>query len=143
LFIGTFPAGISYADRAVEEHGDYKAVAFLSYETLELEVRAKRSPLLALVREHAKTIQARRGEQYQVSASGQTVLLGGPLPRTLASEFRVWLADVGRRAHKTPEQVYALWREYAEICSTGDQSALCSEFEEWYRDRLRPVPSAS
>jgi hypothetical protein len=77
LFVGVYPAGFVYADRAREEHGDYKKVAFLPYSTLELEVRDPKSPLLALVRAHAAKIQARRGEQYVVSGAGQTVLLGG------------------------------------------------------------------
>jgi hypothetical protein len=39
LFIGVFPCGISYADRHHEEYGDYKALAFLPYESLTLEFR--------------------------------------------------------------------------------------------------------
>lgn len=76
LFIGIFPTGISYADRATEEHGDYAKVAFLSYESLELEIRRPRSPLLPLIREDAARMQARRGEDFQVSTAGQTVRLG-------------------------------------------------------------------
>jgi hypothetical protein len=88
LFVGCFPAGISYADRSIEEHGDYKRVAFLPYRSLELEVSDPGSPLLPLVCEEAAKIQARRGEVFGISAcgradaaagitSGQTVLLGG------------------------------------------------------------------
>jgi hypothetical protein len=33
LFIGLFPGGVSYANRNVEEHGDYKRLAFLPYDT--------------------------------------------------------------------------------------------------------------
>lgn len=76
LFIGVFPAGIGYADTRREEHDDYVTVAFLSYRTLELEIRKPKSDLLPEIRKHAATIQARRGEQYQVSC-GQTVRLGG------------------------------------------------------------------
>jgi hypothetical protein len=76
LFIGIFPAGISYCDRTKEEHGDYKRVAFLSYATLELDVYAPRSPLLPRIQEHAAGLQARRGEEFQVSTSGQTITLG-------------------------------------------------------------------
>jgi hypothetical protein len=39
LFIGLFPAGVSYANRNVEENGDYKRLAFLPYDTLALEVQ--------------------------------------------------------------------------------------------------------
>lgn len=77
LFVGVYPAGISYADRSREEHGDYAKVAFLSFRTLELEVYKPKSPLLALIRKDATKIAARRGEKYQVSSSGQYVILGG------------------------------------------------------------------
>jgi hypothetical protein len=77
LFIGVFPAGISYADRTKEEDGDYKKIAFLPYRSLELEIHAPRSELLPQIKEHAATIQARRGELFEVSTCGQTVKLGG------------------------------------------------------------------
>lgn len=88
LFIGVYPTGISYADRSQEEHGDYKSVAFLPYDTLELEVRDPDSPLLAEVRADAAKLKARKGELFAVSttgqadvaaglATGQTVRLGG------------------------------------------------------------------
>lgn len=74
----TFPTGISYADRLVEVKGDYKRLAFLPFDTLVLEWSATRVP--QDVRDHivpdAARIQARRGEDYQVSSSGQTVRLG-------------------------------------------------------------------
>jgi hypothetical protein len=76
LFAGVYPGGISYADRAREEHGDYAKVAFLPFDTLELVIYKPKSPLLPLVREDAAKIIARRGEQFQVSASGQHVKLG-------------------------------------------------------------------
>jgi hypothetical protein len=76
LFIGLFPGGIVYADRAIEQHGDYKKVAFMAYSSLEFEVYAPRSPLLELARKHATEIQAKRGQQLVVSGCGQTVLLG-------------------------------------------------------------------
>jgi hypothetical protein len=37
LFIGNYPCGIVYADRHNEEHGDYKRLAFLPYDGMELE----------------------------------------------------------------------------------------------------------
>lgn len=77
LFIGVFPCGISYADRHHEEYGDYKALAFLPYESLTLEFR-KECPveLRAEITDHAAAIQARKGEHLQISTCGQTVLLG-------------------------------------------------------------------
>lgn len=78
LFIGIYPAGIAYADRAVERNGDYHCVAFLAYDTLHLSIRSSCPKVLRPeIEAHAATIQARRGESFQVSTSGQTVRLGG------------------------------------------------------------------
>ena len=77
LFIGKFPAGLSYADTQREEHGDYVQVAFMSYVTLKLEIRPNCPPeLINRIRRHAATVQAKRGQEYQVSTCGQTVRLG-------------------------------------------------------------------
>lgn len=78
LFIGIFPAGIVYADRAVEQAGDYKRLALLPFRTLSLDWEAKRiaPELRAAIEADAAKIQARRGELFQVSGSGQTVRLG-------------------------------------------------------------------
>lgn len=79
LFIATFPTGISYADRKRERHGDYLRLAFLPFGTLALEWSPGVSVPLALreaIDRHARGIQARRGEPYQVSSSGQSVILG-------------------------------------------------------------------
>ena len=66
-----------YADRTVEEAGDYKRLAFLPYSSLELELKPDCPPDLAeQIRVHAATIQARRGQEFQVSACNQTVMLG-------------------------------------------------------------------
>ena len=80
LFIGIFPGGIVYADRNREEHGDYKRIAFLSYDTLVLDVKAPRSGLLEEVKAHAATLQAKAGEHFQISACGHTTLLGENMP---------------------------------------------------------------
>ena len=77
LFIGVMPAGISYCDRTQIEDGDYKRIAFLDYETLTLKIYDSQSSLLGMVKADAAKVQAMRGERYQVSASGQTVVLGG------------------------------------------------------------------
>jgi hypothetical protein len=77
LFIGLFPGGVSYANRNVEEHGDFKRLAFLPYDTLALEVQKDCPPELRhRIVEDAKTIQARRGQQFRISTCGQTVRLG-------------------------------------------------------------------
>jgi hypothetical protein len=77
LFCGIFPTGWSWADRAIEEHGDYQTVAYMSFEKLELEIRKPGSPLVPMIQKHAEELQAKRGQQYQVSTCGQTVMLGG------------------------------------------------------------------
>jgi hypothetical protein len=78
LFIGVFPGGIVYADRARETFGDYERLAFLPFGTLEFQWSKNPCPasLRALVVADAAGVQARRGEDFQVSTSGQTVRLG-------------------------------------------------------------------
>lgn len=77
LFIGVYPEGIVYADRSREKHGDYARVAFLPYRTLVLDVDKGADPkLVEQARAHAATLQARKGELYEVSTCGQTVRLG-------------------------------------------------------------------
>lgn len=80
LFVGVYPTGIVYADRSREEHGDYKRLAFLPYRTLELEwSKGVPADLKKRIESDARVIQARRGEEFQVSTAGQTVRLGdGP-----------------------------------------------------------------
>lgn len=77
LFAGVYPCGIVYADRSREECGDYKRLGFLSFATLELELRPDcPMELRRLIRDDAAGIQARRGELYPISTTGQTALLG-------------------------------------------------------------------
>lgn len=78
LFIGTFPTGISYADKQRERHGDYMRIAFLPFSTLELEWSPGRHPpeLRKLVEQDATQMVKRRGQAFQVSSAGQTVTLG-------------------------------------------------------------------
>jgi CO dehydrogenase/acetyl-CoA synthase beta subunit len=78
IFVGVFPAGIVYADRFVEIHGDFKRLAFLPYNTLKLAIeKACPRELRVQIEASAANIQAMRGQQYQISTTGQTVLLGG------------------------------------------------------------------
>lgn len=113
LFKAVFPTGISYADSTREEHGDYKRVGFLPFSTLEFEVIAPRSPLLAEARADAAKIQARRGEPFQVSAAGDTVILGGrPNPHGLLPEHEIaeWTARVGRAKRPRSNPRVQTWR---------------------------------
>jgi hypothetical protein len=78
LFIGVFPAGLSFADRGREEHGEYARLAFMPYATLEAEYSKSCPPELRTeIEGHVADMQRRRGEQYRISAVGQTVTLGG------------------------------------------------------------------
>lgn len=76
LFVGVMPCGLTYCDRAREKDGDYLKVAFLPYETLVLQVFVPRSPLLPAIEQDARAMKAREGEEFEVSACGQTVRLG-------------------------------------------------------------------
>jgi hypothetical protein len=54
-------------------------VAFLPYGTLEFEAYPRADPgLVERARTHAAGIQARRGQDFAISACGQTVRLGRP-----------------------------------------------------------------
>lgn len=81
IFAGIYPEGILYADRQQEVDHNYKRIAFLHYATLELKVEEDCPPHLAKeVRGHAAALQSRRGERFEISTSGQTVVLGSALP---------------------------------------------------------------
>lgn len=77
IFACVFPTGISYADRTREERGDYKKLAHLFFSDLRLDVASDcPADLREWIETDAATIQAKRGERYQVSTSGQYVTLG-------------------------------------------------------------------
>lgn len=90
LFIGVYPGGMVYADRHKERDGDYARVAFLPWDTLEVEVDKRADP--ELVRQalaHATLLARKSGQAFAIDASGHHVLLGsklvrGALPRWLA-----------------------------------------------------------
>jgi hypothetical protein len=55
--------------------------------------------------------------------------------------FQTDVKSLAAKHGKTVEQVYVWWREYAAICSSGDQSAIWFEFLQWYAAKLgEPVP---
>lgn len=77
LFIGVFSTGISYADRTQEEYGDYKKIAFLRFDDLILELKNQCPQYLwSDLIKHANNVISRKGEEYQISTSGQTITLG-------------------------------------------------------------------
>jgi len=105
LFIGVFPTGIRYADRSRERDGDYLKLAFLPFSTLELEWHESEAKvpadLRAAIRADAKRVIAKRGQEYPVSASGQTVTLG----------------HAGRTSHATKKSPSQLQREIDVVLS--------------------------
>jgi hypothetical protein len=77
IFCGVFPCGISWSDRATERAGDYKPLAFLPFSTLVVEFQPDcPTELRAEIEADAASIQAKRGQQFEVSTCGQTVTLG-------------------------------------------------------------------
>jgi len=77
LFIGCFATGIAYADRHHELGGDYKRLGFLRFSDLELTVEADcPADLARRIELHAAELQARRGQTYRITTSGQTITLG-------------------------------------------------------------------
>jgi hypothetical protein len=87
LFIGITPTGIKYADREVEDQGDYKVVAFLPFDTLKAELRTQDKAYIASlppafkarVNEDVKAMRAKAGQEFAIDASGHTVRLGTKL----------------------------------------------------------------
>lgn len=78
LFIGVQAHRIVYCDRTREKDRDYLKLAFLPYDTLELKFynESMSDELRQAILDDAAQLQARRGEQFQISTSGQTVTLG-------------------------------------------------------------------
>ncbi len=80
IFVATLATGIGYADRTREEHGDWKRLAILFFSDLRADIEPDcPADLESQIRSHRATIQARRGELYQVSTSGQTITRGHAL----------------------------------------------------------------
>jgi hypothetical protein len=76
IFVGCMATGFVWADRWVIEHGDYKTLARMPYDTLELCIQPE-CPLhlnAEIVRE-ATRLQAKRGQPYHVTTT-QTLILG-------------------------------------------------------------------
>lgn len=82
LFTGVYPCGLVYADRTREVDGDYARLAFLDYGTLVLEIEDNcPDDLRKEITASAAAMQARKGEDFKISACNQTVKLGGRLPK--------------------------------------------------------------
>lgn len=49
----------------------------------------------------------------------------------LSSEFVFWLRRIAIQNNMTPDELYALWKDYAKKCTAYDQSPVTSEFLLW------------
>lgn len=77
IFCCIMPVGFSWSDRSRLVNGDYKKLAFMPFSTLDLAIVPNcPADLAAFITADAAKLQARRGEDYQVSTCGQTVKLG-------------------------------------------------------------------
>lgn len=69
--------GVYWVDRGKEEHGDYARVVSIDYSTLTITQYPRAHPqLVAVAKQQAQDIQKKRGDEYQLSAVGQTITLG-------------------------------------------------------------------
>lgn len=77
VFCGIVPTGFIYCDKENLVDGDYKRLAYQSFETLEVKLESDcPAHFRYLVNLIAETNSARKGEEYTISESGQTVKLG-------------------------------------------------------------------
>jgi hypothetical protein len=89
LFIGVYPAGLVYADRGEEVDGDYKRLASLDYATLTLKFQdGCGADMAARIQKSAAELQGRQGEEFEISATGGTVILGSELAQTAAGGIK-------------------------------------------------------
>lgn len=121
LFIAVHTTGLVYCDKAREQHGDYLAVAYLSYTTLALEWRSDCAPeMRQAIEKHASSMQARRGERFQISTCGQYVTLGGERPRVVTL-YGVTAQEYERIKREVKEQLgdFATVHKYAAKYARG------------------------
>jgi hypothetical protein len=77
IFCGSYPCGLVFADRTIERDGDYKRLAFLPYDTLEIEFEKDCPGKLAdEIVAWVKKMNLKKGDEYRISTCGQTITLG-------------------------------------------------------------------
>ena len=79
IFSGVYDTGIVYADRKTFDAArrDYKRLGILFFRTLKLELAPDCPDHLAQqIKKDAAEIQKMKGQEFQVSACGQTITLG-------------------------------------------------------------------
>lgn len=78
LFCCCMPTGWVWSDREVEEHGDYRRLAYMNYGTLELDLEPRvPKELERRIMADAFELSQRRGERYAI-ACNITITLGEP-----------------------------------------------------------------
>lgn len=83
IFVGIFATGIGYADREREKHGDYARLAILFFSDLRAEFDDDcPADLRTQIEADMARYQARAGDTFQVTTSGQTIVLGHNLRGT-------------------------------------------------------------
>lgn len=140
VLICVYSTGLVYADRARQVDRDYKRLAFLAFDTLELTVEDDcPSGLRSFVVTDALRLQGRCGDQYEISASGQTIRLGSARP------MKQWRVSVQRDA-----QPYAMVvvdaRDAIQAADAGERKAAqmydgnLDELPCWFADKIVPIP---
>lgn len=108
VFSGMYPCGIVYADRFVEEHGDYKRLAFLPYNGMVLQIEKDCPPELEkYIRNSIKQYEGKT--ELQTSSSGQMTKL-------------TWENEVN-----TPEET----RTLDQLFEMAGRGAMPEDFTEW------------
>ena len=51
-------------------------------------------------------------------------------------DFQASIKRIADVAKMSPEDVFAIWREYSASCLSSDQSAVLGEFVDWYSAKL-------
>lgn len=95
LFIGNFPTGLVYANKAKEIAGDYQRLAYLNYRTLQLEIeKACPAELLVHIKSHHAEIMKLRHTVYPIAGNMQVVL--GDTDLTQAQREQIYLEYMRR-----------------------------------------------
>jgi hypothetical protein len=77
LFCGAYSTGIFYADKRKEINGDYMTIGRIYYSDLNWKINDNCSAdIRSFVQADIDKILSMKGQEYQVSSCGQTVILG-------------------------------------------------------------------
>jgi hypothetical protein len=74
-------------------------------------------------------------EYYVLAAESKQIDLMAKFAKTCQA-FQDDIKATAVKHGKTIEEVFGWWREYDQACRSGDQSAIWSEFLDWYKEKL-------